>query len=177
MEVETNCPHCNAENSYDINLVEWLGSITNFEYKSDIVIDPLTIYVRPYSYRELSQTSLKTLEHQRIFSVINDEDLTDELKVAKFGQSFVKLTELTVDIIAGCVAQIDTPDGSSKDPEQIKEFIHNSPKQIFDMISNHITEMKKSIEIPNQIVKCNECTKEFEMPVSMDQSNFFGERS
>jgi hypothetical protein len=86
--------------------------------------------------------------------VINDEDLTDELKVAKFGQSFIKLTELTVDIIAGCVAQVDTPDGSSTDPEQIKEFIHNSPKEIFDMISNHITEMKKSIEIPNQKVKC-----------------------
>jgi hypothetical protein len=177
MEVETNCPHCDAENSYDVNLVEWLGSITNFEYKADIKIDPLTIYVRPYSYRELSQTSLKTLEHQRIFSVINDEDLTDEVKVAKFGQSFIKLTELTVDIIAGCVAQVDTPDGSSTDPEQIKEFIHNSPKEIFDMISNHITEMKKRIEIPNQKVKCNECTKEFEMPISMDQSNFFGVRS
>jgi hypothetical protein len=34
MEVETNCPHCNAENSYDINLVEWLGSISNFRLQS-----------------------------------------------------------------------------------------------------------------------------------------------
>lgn len=177
MEVETNCPHCEAENSYDVNLVNWLNNITNFKYKADIQIDPLTIHVRPYSYRELSQTSLKTLEHQRIFSVINDDELTDELKLAKFSQSFIKLTELTVDIIAGCVSQIDTPDGSSSDPEQIKEFIHNSPKEIFDMISKHVTDMKKSIELPNQKVHCNDCTKEFEMPITMDQSNFFGARS
>jgi hypothetical protein len=177
MEVETNCPHCNAENSYDINLVGWLGNITNFKYQPEIQLDPLTIHVRPYSYKELSQTSLKTLEHQRIFSVINDEDLTDELKLAKFSQSFVKLTELTVDIIAGCVSQIDTPDGSSTDPEQIKEFIHNAPKEVFDIISTHITDMKKSIELPNQKVHCNDCTKEFEMPITMDQSNFFGVRS
>jgi hypothetical protein len=177
MEVETNCPHCNAENSYDINLVEWLGNITNFKYTPEIQIDPLVIHVRPYTYRELSQTSLKTLEQQRVFAVINDEELTDEVKIAKFSQSFIKLTELTVDIIAGCVSKIETPDGSSEDPEQIREFIHNSPKNVFDMISNHITEMKKNIELPNQLVHCSDCSKEFEMPISMDQSNFFGARS
>lgn len=177
MDVETNCPHCTAENSYELDLVQWLSTINNFEFQPEIRVEPLTIHVRPYSYRELSQTSLKTLEHQRIFQVINDEDLTDEIKLERFGKSFIKLTELTVDIIAGCVSQIDTPDGSSNDPEQIKEFIHNAPKDLFDMISAHIQDMKKNIEIPVQHVKCNDCGGEFDMPISMDQSNFFGARS
>lgn len=177
MDVETNCPHCTAENSYELDLVQWLATINNFEFQPEIKVEPLTIHVRPYSYRELSQTSLKTLEHQRIFQVINDEDLTDEIKLERFGKSFIKLTELTVDIIAGCVSQIDTPDGSSNDPDQIKEFIHNAPKDLFDMISAHIQDMKKNIEIPVQHVKCNDCGGEFDMPISMDQSNFFGVRS
>ena len=34
--------------------------------------------------------------------------------------------------------------------------------------------MKQNIELPVQHVACNSCSKEFDMPVTMDQSNFFG---
>lgn len=173
MTVEANCPHCNHENDYEINLVHWLENISNFKFDPAVKIDPLTIWVRPYTYRELSQTSLKTLEHQRIFNVINNENLTDEEKIDRFGKSFVKLTELTVDIIAGCVAKISTPDGEVTDKDQIEEFIRNAPRDVFDMISNHVNSMKKNIELPVQHVSCDECEKEFDMPVTMDQSNFF----
>ena len=174
MGVEANCPHCGVENDYDIDLVHWLDRINGWQFSPEIDLAPLTIIVRPYTYRELSQTSLKTLEHQRIFNVINSEELSDEQKIEKFGNSFVKLTSLTVDIIAGCVAKIITPDGEVTDLDHIKEFISNSPKDVFDKISNHVNEMKKNIELPVQHVACSSCTKEFDMPVTMDQSNFFG---
>jgi hypothetical protein len=174
MGVEANCPHCGIENDYDIDLVHWLDRINGWQFAPEVDLAPLTIIVRPYTYRELSQTSLKTLEHQRIFNVINSEELSDEQKIEKFGNSFVKLTSLTVDIIAGCVAKIITPDGEVTDLDHIKEFISNSPKDVFDKISNHVNEMKKNIELPVQHVACSSCTKEFDMPVTMDQSNFFG---
>ena len=174
MGVEANCPHCGVENDYDIDLVHWLDRINGWQFSPEVDLAPLTIIVRPYTYRELSQTSLKTLEHQRIFNVINSEELSDEQKIEKFGNSFVKLTSLTVDIIAGCVAKIITPDGEVTDLDHIKEFISNSPKDVFDKISNHVNEMKKNIELPVQHVACSSCTKEFDMPVTMDQSNFFG---
>lgn len=177
MEVTANCPHCGADNEYDIDLVNWLNSITNFKYNPEIDIQELKIYIRPYTYKELSQTSLKTLEQQRIFNVINNEQMSDEEKIQKFGESFVKLTELTVDIIAGCIAKISTPQGDVDDSEHIKEFVNNAPKNVFDMISEHVADMKKKIEIPVQHVACNECKEEFDMPVSMDQSNFFAARS
>lgn len=177
MSVETNCPHCNAENDYEIDLVHWLETITNWKFNPEVTVAPLTIYVRPYTYKELSQTSLKTLEHQRIFNVINNEQLSDEEKIDRFGKSFVKLTELTVDIIAGCVEKVETPDGVVTDKDQIQEFIRNAPKDVFDLISAHVSEMKKNIELPVQHVSCNECHKEFDMPVTMDQSNFFAVRS
>jgi len=174
MGVEANCPHCNEENDYDIDLVHWLDQINSWKFVPEVDFNPLTIFVRPYTYRELSQTSLKTLEHQRIFNVINNEELSDEQKIEKFGQSFVKLTSLTVDIIAGCVSKISTPDGDVTDPAFIKEYIANAPKDVFEKISNHVTEMKQNIELPVQHVACNSCSKEFDMPVTMDQSNFFG---
>jgi hypothetical protein len=177
MGVEANCPHCEHLNEYDIDLVKWLDTINAWQFKPEVEIAPLTIHVRPYTYKELSQTSLKTLEHQRIFNVINNEEMSDEDKIERFGKSFVKLTELTVDIIAGCVAMISTPDGDVSDQEQIQEFIRNSPRDVFDKISEHINDMKKNIELPVQHVACNECEKEFDMPVTMDQSNFFAVRS
>jgi CRISPR/Cas system CMR-associated protein Cmr1 (group 7 of RAMP superfamily) len=75
------------------------------------------------------------------------------------------------------VVKVETPAGSSTDLEQIKEFIANAPKEVFDQISKHITDMKKHIELPVQNVSCNECSKEFDMPVVMDQANFFGQGS
>jgi hypothetical protein len=177
MEVSTNCPSCDAENDYILNLTNFLNSIQSYKYESVINCDPLTVYVRPYTYQEMTKTSLKTFEQQRIFSIINDDNISEEKKLQMFGESFVKLTELTVDIIAGCISKIQTPDGETSDPKFIKEFLNNAPKDFFEKIANHVTKIKENIEIPPQQAKCKECEHEFKMPVTMDQSNFFAVRS
>lgn len=177
MEVGCNCPHCNAENSYDIDLTGWFGTLSGFEYVDNVTVDPLQVYIRPYSYKELTKTSIKTMEQQRIFQVINDENMPDEEKLDKFGKSFVKLTELTVEIIADCITKIETPDGSVTDKAMIKDFINNCSKDVFETISNHVTDMKSKIELKANDVQCAECTKTFALPITMDQSNFFAVRS
>ena len=177
MEVNTQCPHCNADNNYDVDLSAWFSVFDNFEYKEEIPADPLLIHVRPYSYSEITKTSIKTLEQQRIFAIVNDETMDDEEKLERFGKSFVKLTELTVDLIAECISQIDTPDGTVTDKQMINEFIHNCNKDLFETISKHVVSMKDQIELKSHIVACSECTKEFTMPITMDQANFFAVKS
>jgi hypothetical protein len=117
------------------------------------------------------------MEQQRIFQIINDDTISDESKLEKFGVSFVKLTELTVDVIASCISKIETPDGETSDPEQIKEFINNTSKDIFDKISERINGIKKEIEFKPLDAKCTSCDEEFSMPITIDQSNFFAVRS
>jgi hypothetical protein len=177
MEVGTDCPHCKASNSYDINLLEWMQVFNNFMFVDTIEIDPLTVHIRPYNYKEITKTSIKTLEQQRLFAVINDEQISDEEKLDRFGKSFVKITELTVDIIADCITQIETPNGASTDKIQIKEFINNCAKDVFEKIQQHITGLREQIELKAKDVKCGECEKEFSLPITMDQSNFFAVRS
>ena len=177
MDVGTNCPHCDAENSYDMDLTAWLDIFNNFIYNTDIVVDPLTVHVRPYTYKEVTKTALKSMEQQRIFQVINDDTLSDEIKLEKFGASSLKLTELTVDVIADCITAIDTPDGSVSDKSMIKEFISNCSKDIFQKIQDHVVQMKELIEFKAQNVTCGECSKPFSLPVTMDQSNFFAVKS
>lgn len=177
MEVGCNCPHCSAENAYDVDLQQWFGNFSNFQYNDRVDVTPLYVTIRPYNYKELTKTSIKTMEQQRIFQVINDDSISDEEKLDKFGKSFVKLTELTVDIIADCIVSIETPEGTVTDHVMIKDFINNCSKDIFDKISQHITKMKEQIELKAQQVQCAECAQSFDLPITMDQSNFFAVRS
>lgn len=176
MEVSTNCPHCQAENDYDVNLQHWLGIYDGYDFVDSVSLEPLHVHIRPYNYQELTKTSIKTLEEQRVFNIINDDNMSDEEKLDRFGKSFVKLTELTVDLIAGCITRIETPDGIVDDPKMIKDFIDNAPKEIFEKIANHVKGLKEKLEY-KPVVKCNECTKEFDLPITMDQANFFAVRS
>lgn len=177
MDVGADCPHCNAENSYDLDLSVWLEMFGNYQYVDTIPVDPLLVHIRPYTYQEITKTSIKTIEQQKIFAVINNDNMSDEEKLAKFGESFVKLTELTVDLIANCISKIDTPDGSTSDKSQIKEFINNASKDVFDKISSHVTSLKDQLDLTAHDVECTECHKKFDLPITMDQSNFFAVRS
>jgi hypothetical protein len=177
MELTSECPNCKSQNEYDINLSNWLEKFVNFQYRELINHEELKLYVRPYTYQEVTKNTIKTFEQQRIFSIVNDENISDEEKIDKFSKSFVKLTELTVDIVAGCISKIETPTGSTDDHEFIMEFINNCPRDIFDKISQHISDIKETIELKPQDVVCTHCNTEYILPITMDQSNFFAVRS
>lgn len=177
MEVGSVCPHCKADNDYEVNLNQWLQLFNNFEFGDVVAYDPLLIHIRPYSYKESTKTSIKTMEQQKIFGIVNDESISDEEKLERFGTSFVKLTELTVDIISDCITKIETPNGATTDKRQIKEFINNCSKDVFDSISKHLSQMKERIELKTNNVACGECGGTFDLPITMDQSNFFAVRS
>ena len=177
MDINAGCPHCGEENTFTFPLTDWLGNISNFVYESQIQCGDLTVRVRPYSYREITKSSLKAFEQQRTIAIINDDSLDDATKIEKFGESFSRLTEMTVDIIAGCITMIESPAGNTDDPQHILDFIHNAPSDVFNKVSEHIQGMKAKIEIEAQNAKCSECEQAFKIPVTMDQSNFFAVRS
>lgn len=173
MEMSSTCPECTESNDYELNLTNLLSSINQIEYESKINIDPLVVNIRPYTYREMTKTALKTFEQQRVFQIINDDSLSDEQKVDMFGESFVKITALSVDIIAGCISAIETPQGTVTDQSQIKEFIDNTTKNTFDRISDHIQAVKSKNEIKPVEVNCSGCSHQYQQSFTMDQANFF----
>jgi hypothetical protein len=177
MEVGANCPACANENEYVFDIVEYLNKIQSFQYNSSLNIGPLKINIKPYNYYETTKTALKAIEQQRIISTVTDEALSDEEKLEKFGKSFLKLTELTVDIVCGCISSIETPEGVVDDKAQIMEFINNTTSEIFNTINDHVTAMKESIEMRSQTVSCQKCEHKFDVAITMDQSNFFAVRS
>jgi hypothetical protein len=177
MEVNANCPSCGHHNEYNLNLIHYIDGYQGFQYNSDLPVGELVVKIKPYSYKETTKIALKTLEQQKIFNIVNDEKITDEVKIEKFGESFVKLTALTVDVIADSIVEIEAPTGVVTDKQMIKEFINNAPKDVFNVISTHINSLKEQIDLKVEGAECEECHHKYDMPVSMDQTNFFAQGS
>lgn len=173
MDISSTCPSCNTYNDYEINVSNYLEYMGSFNYNSVVNVDELTVNIRPYTYREVTQAQLKSMEQEKIFSLLSDENMSDEQKLAQFGDSFSKLTQLTVDIISDCIASIETPDDTVTDTLQIKEFINNAPKDVFEKISNHVHEIKKQFDFPATDVNCTECGHQYKLNVTLDQADFF----
>jgi hypothetical protein len=173
MEFSSTCPACNNINDLVFNLLGYLDQTSHFDFESEIDLSPLKIFIRPYSYKEVTQTNIKTLQQRRIIDIVNDETMSEEEKLEQFGESFVKLTQLTVDVIAGCVEKIETPEGVVEDQAMIKDFIENSDKSTFNAINARIVDLKNKIALKSQNVKCQECEHEYSLEITMDQANFF----
>lgn len=177
MDVGATCPQCQTVNDFVMNLVGYLDSVRDFKYEDTLIIGPLQIKIRPYSYKEVSKTAIKTLEQQKIFAVVNDDSLSDEEKLERFGASFLKLTEMTVTVICGCIENITTPEGTVTDPEIIKNFMENTTSEIFNTIKDHVDQMKESMKMKNQAVTCSNCQHQWDVNLELDQTNFFGKGS
>jgi hypothetical protein len=177
MDVSTNCTSCDHENDLQLDLVAYLNNLNSFTYDEVIVIDPLTIYIRPYNYKEITKTAIKALEQERIFDIVNNKEMSDEQKIEEFGISFLKLTDLTVGIVADSIVRIVTPEGEVSDKKMIDEFINNAPKEIFSVVQDRLNAMKEKLEIKSHEVACQNCSHKFQTQITLDQSNFFAVRS
>jgi len=177
MDINVKCPSCNHTNEYEIDLISYMQNLTSFNYDNLVVVDPLEIYIRPYTYKEVTKTAIKALEQEKIFAIINDRTMSDEEKIEEFGLSFAKLTDLTVGLVTESIEKIVTPEGEVTDRKLIADFIKNAPKEIYSAVQERLDQLKKNLEIKAHDVKCSECSHTFTTTVTFDQSNFFAVRS
>lgn len=180
LEIDSKCPECEEENTHVFNLVGFLENNSKVNIKDSVTFDEsgLTVYIRPYSYRELSQVRFKTIEQQNILKIINNKSLSDEEKIRQFNASFVSLTDLTINIIIGCITCIETADGEKvEDKELIAEFLNNSSKEYFNKISDLVKQMKNDVDIKPTPVVCGSCSHQYEVMFALDNSNFFNQGS
>ena len=179
MEITTVCP-CEKKESLDyvVNLHTVMDFLTNNKFEESVKLgNGLELELQPLSYRELSKTQIKIWEQQKIFSVINDDSIDPALKQQKFNESFSVLTAMNINIITSMIKTIKLPDGTMVDnPEFILEFVNNAGRDIFTAVQDKVTEIKDKIELKPLKVKCTAegCDKEFDLPINLNQSNFFG---
>jgi len=180
LDITTVIPGLDESRSYVTDLRVMLDRLLAAVYDPVIEIDGnLKIYTRPLNYREFTQNAIKSLEEQRILSIVGDETMDDAKKLSLFTGSFKKLTDLTINMVGQSVEKILVDGEEVTDQNMINEFIQNADKEFYKHIMDHLEDQKKKFSIPPmKIITTDEerskgAPNELDVPITMDQSNFF----
>ena len=179
LDITTKVPVLGEDRQFTVDLRQILNKLVTPTYDNKLKVGDIGVELRPLTYKEFTETNLKTFEEQRIFTLVNDDELDDAERLSRFGQSFKKLTDLTVGMLTKSIAKLTIGDEEVTNPAFINEFIDNVDKEFFKAITDHLEEQRKKFAIEPIKVESNEedvaagVPKTWEVPITFDQSNFF----
>ena len=180
MELTTKIPNIGEERAFNVDLRQLLNKLVTSSYDDYLDLGDMKIRLRPLTYSEFTEASLKTFEEQRIFALVNDEEISDGEKLKRFNKSFKTLTDLTVNTLTQSIIEITVGDDTVANPLHIAEFVDNADKNFFTTITEHLDAQKAKFSIEPMKVKSSEediaagAPAEWSIPITFDQSNFFG---
>lgn len=170
------------EMEYTVDLRTVMDSLLNTITWDPVVqvTDDLTVFVRPMTYKQISESALKTFETQKIMQVVNNDKLEEAEKLKLFKESFSKLTDITLGMVQASIIRIDSSEGSTDNPRFIAEFIENVDKDIFNKIQEHLDRLREINAIKPVIVNVTDEMREkgftgdtVEVPMVFDPATFF----
>ena len=181
MEINFNVPGANENVSHTVNLPSLLEQIKSQKIDTEFTLkDGLKVGVRPLTYKDMTSTSLQTFQQQKLYTAVQDSQLSDEEKATRFNDAFAKLTELNSSILLKNIASITLADGTEvTDPAQIKEFVDNANAALIKEIETNVSEMRSQGAVkPLKLKATQEQIKKgapasYEVPVTFDTANFF----
>jgi hypothetical protein len=179
MGITIKKPVTGEESEMNVDLRGIMDHFSDAEYVDSITVGDMIVGLRPLTYKEFTQNALKTFEEQRIFNIVNDESIEDDVKLQAFTNSFVKLTSLTVNMISTGITSIQVGDDVVDNRKHIDEFIANADKQFFNSITEHLNKQKESFSVkPLTVTSTPEDIElgvpaTYDVPITFDQSNFF----
>lgn len=171
-----------VEMDYQIDLRTVLdGIMNNALWEPTIAISPeMTVFVRPLTYKQATSASLQSFETQKIIQLTNNNQLSEEEKIKLFKESFKKLSESTVGTVISSISRIDTSNGSTDNPQHIKDFIENTDKDTFNKIEAHLEYLRERNSIKPMVIQVSDEMKALgitgdtvEIPLVFDASTFF----
>ena len=181
MEINFNVPGANESVSHTVNLPAILDQLRATKVDDHITLkDGLKIMVRPLTYKDMTSTSLQTFQQQKMYTAIQDSNLSDEEKAKRFNDAFKALTDLNASILLKNINSITMQDGTDiTDPAHIKEFVDNANATLIKEIEQKLTELRGQGAVKPLKLKATEeqikkgAPASYEVPVTFDTSNFF----
>jgi len=181
MDIQFNVPKINEQVTHTINLPATLDQIRQDRIQNEIKLkDGLIIETRPLTYRDMTQTSLQTFQQQKMYSTVQNSEMSDEEKVKRFDESFKALTELNSKVLLKNISKITTPDGTEvSDPAQIKEFVDNANATLITELQDALAVIRVQGSVKPLKLKATEeqikkgAPATYEVPVTFDTANFF----
>ena len=181
MEINFNVPGANENVSHTVNLPGILDGLRSTKVDGHITLkDGLKITARPLTYKDMTSTSLHTFQQQKMYTAIQDSQLSDEEKAKRFNDAFKALTDLNSSILLKNIEMVTMTDGTEiTDPAHIKEFIENANAVVVKEIEDKLIQLRGQGAVKPLKLKATEeqikkgAPATYEVPVTFDTSNFF----
>lgn len=172
MDIESQCPSCDEIGKYGLNLINMLGQMKAGDYDTALELTDLKIKFIPLTYKEMNEASIGQIEIQRVFIMLEQES-DEETRKTKGQEALKRITELTIKILTGAIAYIETPTVRVDNKEFIKDYLHNCDKNMYVTIRDYNANLKSQTEIKPLKIKCVNCGHDYEQPFTLNTSDFF----
>ena len=172
MEIESECPSCKEVATYAINLIGILQTMKPGDYTKELQTGDLFIKFRPLTYREMNQASMAQFEIQKMFSTM--DALPEEERTKKTQEAIVKITEVTMAVLAQTIEYVRTPNITVSETEFILDFLQNCDKNAYIELRDYHAKLKDSTQIKPQKIKCVHCQHDYEQSIVINVTDFFG---
>ena len=181
MDINATVPVVNEQMGHTVNLPSLLETVKNVEIKDSFrTKNGFTVHIKPLTYKDITDTQVKTFEQQKIVATVNSSQLSEEEKTQRYADAYRKLTELNFDMLSTSFTKITTPEGTEvTDREQIKEFLNNADSKLVNEMQDEMIRLRSQAQVrPIQLKATDEQIKKgapvsFTVPLTFDNSNFF----
>lgn len=180
LDMTVKVPNTDIEKDFQFNLQQLYDNYINTVYEGVFDIDGFRVEIKPVNYKTMTSQAIKAFEEQRVFNIVNDDSIADDVKISKFQESFSKLTDLNLQIVVESVIAVQ-PNGEEvvTNPAHIKEFILGADAKTYNQIKAHVEAQRdKYSQKPIEVNATDEeieagAPATFTVPIQFDQSNFF----
>lgn len=172
LSVDHTCKSCSAQNEYDLDLNRIIEHFAQCKYDNKIVLKELTIMLKPLTYRQSTEFSLKNFQlQQQLNQASRIED--EKERAESITRLFKELAYLQNEVYTENIESVDIGSAVVDQRNFIREWIENCDKEMIDEIKKHIQLNQEQWTSPKYHVVCNECSAETDIIVDLDLSTFF----
>jgi hypothetical protein len=179
MEFDSRCPHCQEENTHEVDLTIQLQNLAQPDFTEAVAIGKLRIKLKPQSYFNTNRGDNVRFEEERLVNALNMPEATPSEEKAKLlEESMKRLTELGIRSIANSTEYIEI-DGDERvsNMDFLTEFYTKSDASVIHTIQERLAQINEVSKLKPLQLQCNECSKPYNIDLTFDYASFFGKSS
>ena len=173
LEINSTCPSCNTSDDYALDLRHVLDQLKMPDFDSILQYGDLEISFSPISYENQNKSNQAQFDEQRMIQSVTESDLPEAEKLKRLNDAMRRITELTVDALKWSIAGIRTPGAIVSETEHIQEFLVNCDRKLFNLIRDHVINLRQVSELTPLSITCGNCKHEYKQTVTLDMTSFF----
>tara|TARA_B100000902_G_scaffold16383_1_gene19649 strand:- start:1049 stop:1891 length:843 start_codon:yes stop_codon:yes gene_type:complete len=173
MDVTRNCPECDAENKFDLDLSIVLANAQEIEAVKEVTLsNGLIASISPTNYIHTVQSAKTVIEQNRNFQNIDPKQSDEQLKA--LGEALEKLSTMNYQVILESINSITIPNGATvTDSVQISEFLENVEKEIGIELNDAVSDINNGGVEKELDMQCSECENVYKTTINFDPVGFF----